>query len=144
MKPVWSANLDAPVNHVAVLDGVLAFLCGDGSALFVAEHGFSESRRQLHKGAILAACSGPRGILSGGDDGQVRLSSVDGSGELICHHAGKWIDAVASSPAGDLAWTAGRACYRRGQGGELQQLECASTPSDIRYDPRGRRLAVAQ
>ena len=102
MKPVWSANLDAPVNHVAVLDGVLAFLCGDGSALFVAEHGFSESRRQLHKGAILAACSGPRGILSGGDDGQVRLSSVDGSGELICHHAGKWIDAVHVIETRDL------------------------------------------
>jgi hypothetical protein len=63
MKPVWSTNLDAPVNHVAVLDGVLVFLCGDGSALFVAEQGFSEDRRQLHKGAILAACSGPRGIL---------------------------------------------------------------------------------
>jgi len=144
MKPVWSANLDAPVNHVAVLDGVLVFLCGDGSALFVAEQGFSEDRRQLHKGAILAACSGPRGILSGGDDGQVRLSSADGSGELIRDHSGSWIDAVASSPTGDVAWTAGRVCYRRGLGGDLQQLECASTPSDIGFDPRGRRLAIAQ
>jgi WD40 repeat protein len=144
LNPVWSASLEAPVNHVVVLDGMFAFLCGDGSALFVAEHGLSENRRQLHSGAILAACAGPRGVLSGGDDGRVLLSSADGSSELIRHHAGTWIDAVALSPKGDLAWTAGRVCYRRGQGGELWHLECASTPSDIQFDPKGRRLAIAQ
>lgn len=39
-KPAWSASLDAPVNHVAVIDGAVAFLCGDCSSLIQARQLF--------------------------------------------------------------------------------------------------------
>lgn len=144
LEPAWSASLDGPVNHVVAMDRAVVFLCGDGSAHFVREEGFSEARRHLHAGAILAASAGPLGLLSGGDDGRVLLTRDDESVDLIHEQSGMWIDSVASSPCGDVAWTAGRICYRRCQDRGLRHLECASTPADIRFDPKGRRLAVAQ
>jgi WD40 repeat protein len=141
--PVWSAQYDAPVNHVIAVDGAMVFLCGDGSAHFVSETDLGETRRDLHHGAILAACAVADGLLTGGDDGQVLLTPGVGEPAVLACHPGKWVNDVAASPKGDVAWSIGKSCYRMTASGRLRLLECPATAAALAFDPRGNRLAIA-
>jgi len=140
---VWSAQYDAPVNHVIAVGGAMVFLCGDGSAHFVSESGLAETQKHLHQGAILAACATADGILTGGDDGQVLLTSSVRESTVLAGHPGKWVNDVAASPKGDLAWSIGKSCYRLTTRGGLRSLECPATAAALAFDPRGNRLAIA-
>lgn len=141
--PVWSAQYDAPVNHVIAVGGAMVFLCGDGSAHFVSESDLGETQKHLHQGAILAACAAADGVLTGGDDGQVLLTPGVGESTVLAAHPGKWMNAVAASSKGDLAWSTGKSCYRLTTRGGLRSLECPATAAALSFDPRGSRLAIA-
>jgi WD40 repeat protein len=141
--PIWSAQYNAPVNHVIAVDGAMVFLCGDGTAHFVSGSGPGETQKHLHQGAILAACPTADGILTGGDDGQVLLTPSIRESTILAVHPGKWVNDVAASSTGDLAWSIGKSCYRLPTIGRLRSLECPATAAALSFDPRGSRLAIA-
>jgi WD40 repeat protein len=143
LEPVWAAQFDAPINHVVAAEGAMVFLCGDGTAHFVSEKDMGEGLSTLHRGAILTACATPLGLLTGGDDGRVVVSTSAQHSDVISEHDGLWINAVASSHKGELAWSAGKQCYRLPTNGKTRSLECSSTPADIAFDRKGNRLAIA-
>jgi WD40 repeat protein len=119
------------------------FLCGDG-ALHLVESDLSHAVSQVHRGAILAGAIMPNGsVLTGGDDGCVKRTAADGHSELVSEHAGQWIDCVASSASGAIAWSAGRKVYYRDPTGAVKHVECPSTPAALTFDPKGRHLAIA-
>src|SRR5690349_25087064 len=78
--------------------GRASFALGDGSVRF--EGG---ETLEAHDGAVLSACLPPagEGILTGGDDGRVALTTPAGVTELA-KVPGRWIDAVAASPDSKL------------------------------------------
>ena len=122
--------------------GRAAFVLGDGTVRYA-----DGAVVQAHDGAVLSACLPPAGdgILTGGDDGRVMLSTPEGAAELA-RVPGRWIDAVAASPgSGLIAFAAGR---------ELQVRDPADpafarvfvhekSVADLAFDPKGRRLAAA-
>jgi WD40 repeat protein len=122
--------------------GKAAFALGDGSIRF--EDGAAV---EAHHGAILAAVPHPsgQGLLSGGDDGRLVWSQAAGPRE-IATLPGKWIDAVAASPAsGLIAFSAGRDLHVRDTADAAFSRSFAHdrTVAALAFEPKGRRLAAA-
>ncbi|WP_068877868.1 MULTISPECIES: WD40 repeat domain-containing protein [unclassified Phenylobacterium] len=122
--------------------GRAVFALGDGTVRF--ESGESV---QAHDGAALSACLPPKGegLLTGGDDGRVVLSTPAGAQE-IANLPGKWIESVAASAeSGLIAFAAGRELHVRDPADPAFARVFAHEKSaaEIAFDPKGRRIAVA-
>jgi WD40 repeat protein len=118
------------------------FALGDGT---IASEG--GERVAAHNGAVLAAAGHPsgEGVVSGGDDGRL-VWTRDGEATALAEIKGRWIDAVASSPAsGLIAFGAGREAHVR----DAADVKFArvfaheKTVAHLSFDPKGRRLASA-
>ena len=138
-----ASSFDAPVT-AALFDasGQAAFALGDGTVRF--DDG---SVAEVHDGAVLSACLHPsgRGVISGGDDGRVVWSTPDQAQELADAH-GKWVDAVAASPAsGLIAYSTGRTVTVLDQADPHFRRDFVHERSvaDIAFEPKGRKLACA-
>jgi WD40 repeat protein len=122
--------------------GRAAFALGDGSVRF--ETG---ERIEAHDGAILRAAAHPggEGLVTGGDDGQVAWSRPSGA-TRIAEVPGRWIEALATSPAsGLIAFGAGRDLHVRDVADPAFARVFAHEKSvaDVAFEPKGRRIAVA-
>lgn len=123
--------------------GRAAFALGDGTVRF--EGG--ESVEAHPGGAVLSACLPPKGegILTGGDDGRVVLSTPAGATE-VAKIPGRWIDAVAASEeSGLIAFAAGRDLHVRdpADAAFARTFQHEKSVAEVAFDPKGRRLAVA-
>lgn len=101
-------------------------------------------KQQAHGGAILAfepTRAGDR-VLTGGDDGRLVASDGRGTAEVIAEARGRWIDQVATGPAGALAWSEGRQAIVS-KDGQRTPLAHPSTVGGLAFDETGGRLAVA-
>ena len=134
---------DAYVTTVAFDKAAKAvFALGDGTVRF--EGGGSIA---AHDGAVLAAAPHPsgEGIVTGGDDGRLAWSRASGA-EQLAALPGKWIDAVAASPAsGLIAFAAGRDVHVRdvADPGFARTFAHEKSIADLAFEPKGRRLAAA-
>src|SRR6185312_14350054 len=134
---------DAYVTALAFdTDGKAVFALGDGTVRF--EEGGTV---QAHDGAVLAAAPHPSGdgIVTGGDDGRVAWSRSSGA-EEVATLPGKWIDALAASPASGLvAFAAGREVQVRDVADRSFRRTFAHEKSvaALAFEPKGRRLAAA-
>jgi hypothetical protein len=83
--------------------GAACFALGDGTVRF--ETGLSV---QAHEGVPLDACLHPSGagVITGGDDGRLVWTTVEGAVELA-KVPGRWIDAVAASKEPSIPRAAG-------------------------------------
>ena len=122
--------------------GRASFALGDGSVRF--EGGES---LEAHDGAVLSACLPPtgEGVITGGDDGRVVLTTPAGVTELA-KVPGRWIDTVAASPDSKLiAFGAGRELHVRdpADAAFTRVFQHEKSVADVAFDPKGRRLAVA-
>lgn len=122
--------------------GRACFALGDGTVRF--EGGESV---EAHDGAALTACLPPagEGVLTGGDDGRVVLSNPAGPTE-IAKVPGRWIESLAASPESKLiAFGAGKELHVRDPADPAFTRVFAheKSVSDVAFDPKGRRLAVA-
>ncbi len=128
--------------------GRAAFALGDGTVRFENEGGFVTV--EAHDGAVLAAAVHPsgRGIITGGDDGRVVWSRIEGdevAATLVAEVKGRWIEHVAASAAsGLIAFTAGKEAHVRDVADAkfLRVFPHDKTVSGLAFDPKGRVLAV--
>jgi WD40 repeat protein len=139
LDPPFDAYVTAALFERA---GQAMFALGDGAVRF--EGGQAV---QAHDGAVLCAAPHPsgEGLITGGDDGRLVWSRPSGS-SLLGEAKGRWIDAVAASPAsGLIAFGAGRELHVRDAADPdfAVSFEHEKSVADVAFDPRGRRLAVA-
>lgn len=123
--------------------GRAAFALGDGTVRF--EGG--ETVEAHPDGACLSACLPPtgEGVLTGGDDGRVVVSTPAGAQELA-KVAGRWIDVVTASAESKLfAFAAGRELHVRdaADAAFARVFPHEKSIADLVFDPKGRRLAAA-
>ncbi len=130
------------------------FALGDGTVRFEEAQENGESgfvTVEAHDGAVLAAAVHPsgRGVITGGDDGKVVWSRVEGDevvATVIAEVKGRWIENVATSAASNLiAFTAGKEAHVRDATDAkfLRVFTHDKTVSGLAFDPKGKRLATA-
>ena len=115
---------------------------GDGGALIA---GIGEEQRvELHPdGGILSAASDGARLVTGGDDGRVMRLEASGKAEEIGTAPGRWIDAVALSEAGAVAWSAGKSVFARDDKGAVKTWTAPSSARGLAFAPKGYRLAAS-
>ncbi len=139
---VRAVKADGTVVGVHFLDKIPVFVLGEEALLFAPEAG--ERRVAIHAGAILSSAADAGRLVTGGDDGQVVATTIDGQHTVIAtDEKRRWIDHVALGPDGAVAWSAGKTAFVRLKNGETRSFEAPSTVAGLAFAPKGLRLAIA-
>ncbi|MEO1748569.1 MAG: hypothetical protein AAFR27_08120, partial [Pseudomonadota bacterium] len=125
--------LAAPATGCGFAGAAFAVADGDGHVHLL---GLDEAilSNRFHDGAILSfACDEKTGWLySAGDDGKVLRCKTDVEPEVL-HEGRKWVDWIASSPRGHVAWAAGKSIYLLRKG--TDKADEIQTPSSEKAKP---------
>ncbi len=123
-----------------------AFVVADGEgAVHVCGLDGAVSQRKLHEGAILAMTTDEKtgAIFTAGDDGRALRTLAGGEPEVL-HDGSKWVDTIACSPRGAVAWSAGKTIHLRQRGAEQAvPVAAPSSVSDLTFSADGRFLGAA-
>ncbi|MBS4044737.1 MAG: WD40 repeat domain-containing protein [Alphaproteobacteria bacterium] len=130
--------------------GHAGFGLGDGSiALRPFDQPDANTTRRLivhPDSALLCLAASPdgEGFVSGGDDGRLMLTTVDGEGSELATVPRKWIEQIAVSEGG-IAYGAGkRVGLLTAQGAPVAVFEDhPSTVTGLAFNPKGKRLVVS-
>lgn len=136
--------LDAPATGCGFAGKDFAVSDGDGY-LHLCATDSTVSSRKLHEGAILALATNPKTgmVYSAGDDGSVFAVATD-SEPVGLHTGRKWVDTVAASARGMVAWTAGKTIYLLKSGTEKPiELTAPSSIGGLAFSPDGKWLGAA-
>lgn len=130
-------------GQVFFIGSSLVATTGDGSLAVVDDQSATRAFR-IHDGPILAAATSPSGdfILTGGADGKLVRTRMEGEPAELAQAVG-WIDAVAVSPSGLVAWASRKTVFVRDVDGAVSEILSASSCRSLAFSPDGRRLAVA-
>ncbi|KAA2237438.1 WD40 repeat domain-containing protein [Salinarimonas soli] len=140
-QSVQPVEAGAHVTGLAWLKDHAAFALADGGVMLWRD-GATHRVAAHPEGAILAAAGDGRRLVTGGDDGRVAVTGPDGATATL--HQGKgWIDALAVSPGGALAWSTGKAVTARDDKGREKTFTAPSSVRGIAYAPKGYRLALS-
>jgi len=132
-------------NHVLAcswLGRTPVFALTDGTALR-AEIGEEKRDSLFGDAGLLSFASNGTALVAGGDDGKVVKLSASGEITQLGEVRNKWIDAVALSPGGATAWSAGKAVFARDEKGVVKQWTAPSSVRGVAFMPKGYRLAIA-
>jgi WD40 repeat protein len=136
--------LGAPATSVCWIGEEALFALGDGCVLAAAREG--ETRRiEAHDGAILCAALHPdrTHIVTGGDDGRVKLVSPNGAVETLSETR-KWVNhLVASAASGVIAAAVGKEAIVFRDGREAHRFAYPTTVGGLALDAKGRKLAAS-
>lgn len=149
MNPVEAAGavrhyrFDAQATACAFIGTVLAVAGGDGKLRLCAVDG-SFNALDVHDGAILGIAANSKGdaLYSAGDDGKLKRIGADGVIDTI-YEGRKWIDCVACSRRGHVAWSCGKAIYLAKEGEEPVEITAPSTVGALSFSPDGKWLGAA-
>ena len=99
-------------------------------------------RCRVHDGACLSiAALAQGGFLSGGDDGDLAVTTAQGESADRDRHPGRWVDLVATGSAGWNAASVGRSVHLSGK--RAQHVDLPALVTALAFDATGTRLAVA-
>jgi WD40 repeat protein len=132
----------AHVTAVRWLKDTAAFGLGDGG-VFLARSGETHRVAAHPEGGVLVAASDGERFVTGGDDGRIAITGADGSSETFAQTQGAWIDSLAVSQTGAIAYAAGRKVVARDDRGREKALEAPTTARGLAFAPKGYRLAVS-
>jgi WD40 repeat protein len=139
-KNVQFFDVGAHVSAAGFLAEAPVFALGDGAVL-LGEPDATKRVAAHPGGAVLAAISDSKLIVTGGDDGRVVATTPDGATREIAHEKGRWIDALAMR-AGNIAWAAGREARVQEASGAVKSHTAPSTVRGLCFMPKGFRLAM--
>ncbi|WP_062014149.1 WD40 repeat domain-containing protein [Aureimonas sp. AU4] len=143
MPQIAPYSFGGPVEAAVFLGDEPVFALSDGTIRLPAG---GERTLEAHGGGLLVArldASGRR-LLSGGEDGRVIATAVDGTMSEVGSAGRRWVTAVAGGPNGAVAWASGRTAFVREAKGETRELAHARTVEDVAFAPKGLRLATAR
>ena len=140
-----SLSTGAYATATAVIGDVIAVAHGDGCLRLLHGNGQVDVV-DAHQGAVLSLALDPAtgSLLSGGDDGRLVETELDGSSTEWANFGSRWVDHVAVSEHGIRACSSGRAVHLWRPGAPKPDvLEQPSSVGGLAFSPSGNRLAVA-
>ena len=97
-----------------------------------------------HAGApVLLGCVAGDTLLTGGEDGKIIATSIDGSLTELADNKGRWVDALVAGPAQSIAWSCGKSVFCRDGKGQIRTWDAPSSVRGLGFLPKGYRLAIA-
>ena len=125
----------------------VGFGLGDGCVVIGSQSG-EWPRFETHDGGLLAITPDlAEGFLSGGDDGALSRTGLDGTISRVAQFGSKWVEQVATygdAAAGLIACSVGKNLILFDQGGQkLKELPHPSTVTGIAFDAKGKRIAAS-
>lgn len=129
----------AHVTAAAFLGDTPVFALGDGAVIL----GDDARRLTPHEDSILAAASNGKMLATGGADGRVVITTAGGTAQVISETKGAWIDAIALSADGAVAWSVGKQVHVQDVKGAGFSLEAPSTVRGLAFAPKGFQVAIA-
>lgn len=135
------------VEALAWTDGRIIAMPIDGALLVAAPDGSGLCMPAGHAGGNLGLAVGLDGrtCATVGQDGQLRISRIDGA-EPICRQAGNgWIDQIAWSPRGEIATACKRSVTLWSEDLSATHIleDFPSTVAHLAYAPDGATLAIS-
>jgi WD40 repeat protein len=143
--PLSEHDLGAPAIAVVPWGHGFVFAAGDGALTFVATDFDKAKTAQPHAGAVLcAAVEEINGaVISGGDDGRVCRTSSTGDVTVIARAERRWIEHVAVSATGALAWSSGKRLTLHSSHGQDDVFELAGSVGGLAFSAKSSRLAAS-
>ena len=137
-------DLGEHVVGAAFAGGALAFALVDGT-LRLPEQGGDEWRTvEAHDGAVLALAATGAGWVTGGDDGRLCRTALDGTVAELAGFGSRWVEQVAAHPSGTVACGVGKAVHLHdAAGARLKELAHPSTVTGVAFDAKGKRVAAS-
>jgi len=138
--------LGAPTTAAAWVGETCMFALGDGAVVAATFDG--STRVIAHDGAALCATPHPdgAGLLTGGDDGRIALTTPAGETETFAALGRKWVDHIAASSATSvIAAAQGKEAviFKAGAREPSHRFAYPSTLGGLAFDAKGRRIAAA-
>ncbi|WP_350335917.1 WD40 repeat domain-containing protein [Coralliovum pocilloporae] len=141
MPTVAPYDFDVWVETACFLGDVPCFALGDGTVRLMDG---KEKAVDVHKGAILSTDkTGDDRLLTGGDDGAVKVIDRTGLVSPVADVPRKWIDHVAAGPRGVFGFAYGRMAAVHLTDGALKEFPHERTVEGLSFAPKGLRLATA-
>ena len=141
-----SRELEAFVVACGILrSGEAGFALGDGRVVLLCRGEWTSVA--VHDGAVLSLVPHRDAFVTGGDDGKLARTGVDGATATVAGFGMKWVEQVAQFSDGKtslLACAVGRTIHLMdGAGTTLKTLAHPSTVTGIAFDARGKRVAAS-
>ena len=125
----------------------LAAATGAGEIHLRAVAGEDAKVAKAHAGAVLSFAAHPDGVsfLSGGDDGRLVRTTLDGTCEELLKIPGRWIETIAVHPTGVFACAVGKELriWAKGATAPATAGPHPSTVAAIDFSPDGSRVTAA-
>jgi len=100
---------------------------------------------EVHDGLLCAVLSADgKSLLTGGEDGRVCSTGLDGEATELSKLPRKWITALAAASGGAIAFASGRSAWVRSADGTLREFSHERSAEGLAFAPKGLRLAVAR
>jgi WD40 repeat protein len=133
----------APVVGAHFIGDTAVLVLGEES-LLMAPPGGEPRSVSVHTGAILCSLGAGNRVITGGDDGKVIATDANGrTADIATDARRRWIDHIAVTANGAVAWSAGKQAFVRTKEGAERSVEAASTVGGLAFAPKGLRLAIA-
>ncbi len=133
-------KLAAHVVCAAFLGDVAVLASTDGRVSFIAE---AVTEVRPHDDGLLVGAFGRDSLVTGGQDGRIVRTRTDRSMDVLADEKRRWIDAIAVSPDGSVAWSTGKMVSARSARGELKVMSAPTTARGLAFLPKGYRLALS-
>jgi WD40 repeat protein len=134
-------DLGGFVVGAAFLGDTAVFATGEGEIVTAGPAGV-EARERAHDGAVLYCAPAAEGLLTAGEDGGVRRTTLAGTTTVV-EGQGRWPSALAAGPDGAVALATGRSVAVHRPGKPAATFAAPSLASGLAFAPKGLRLAVA-
>jgi len=142
MPTVAPLDLEGHCLYARFVGGIPFFAMADGAI----HHLNNGSRTSAaHDGLLSATVSvDGKSLITGGEDGRVCRTDVDGTVSELAKVPRKWMTAVAAGPGGTVGFASGRTAWVRTSDNKVQEFalrrNAASKPSPLRRRASGWRL----
>jgi WD40 repeat protein len=142
MPTVAPLDLDGHCVAAAFVGGVPFFALADGT-IHRLDHGHKSAT--AHEGLLTAVVDPTNArLLSGGEDGKVVATGLDGATEVLGDLGRKWVTSVAPGPQGAIAFASGRSAHVRFADGKTKEFQHARSVEGLAFSPKGMRFGVAR